>query len=152
MNKGEHFFTKCLPLGRLFFTLRRLPHRMEYAARVGEAGSPCEGGVCVLETVGAVAVLLLAVYGCMEGIRKLVARLVYPPCGEKGVWVLWFRGRAEDAEFTVRCAAAESRGRIPICLVEAEPDDATHAVLERVCRSVRGVELFTPTTFSERFF
>ncbi len=104
------------------------------------------------ETLGTVAVLLLAVYGLMEGIRRLTTRLLYPPCGEGGVCVLWFRGHREDAEFAVRCAAAQCRGRIPICAVETDTDEETHAVLEATCRAVRGAELFTPATFCERFF
>ncbi|MBE6758097.1 MAG: hypothetical protein E7552_06090 [Ruminococcaceae bacterium] len=104
------------------------------------------------ETLGTVAVLLLAVYGLMEGIRQLVARLVYPPCGERGVWVLWVRGHCEDAEFLVRCAAARCRGRMPLCAVEIDTDDDTHRVLEATCRAVRGAKLFTPATFCERFF
>lgn len=104
------------------------------------------------ETLGTVAVLLLAVYGAAEGIWRLVTYLVYPPCGERGVWVLWFRGHCEDAEFLVRCAAAQCRGRIPICAVEMDTDEETHTVLEATCRAVRGVELLTSATFCERFF
>ncbi len=104
------------------------------------------------ETIGTVAVLLLAVYGLMEGIRRLTTLLLYPPCGERGMCVLWFTGHREDAEFTVRCAAARCRGRMPLCAVEMDTDEETHTILERTCRTVRGVELFTPTTFCERFF
>ncbi len=104
------------------------------------------------ETLGTVAVLLLAVYGAMEGIRRLVTFLLYPPCGERGLCVLWFQGHREDAEFTVRCAAARCRGRMPLCAVEVDTDEETHAVLEATCRAVRGAELFTPATFCERFF
>lgn len=106
----------------------------------------------MLETIGTVAVLLLATYGLMEGIRKLTARFLYPPCGERGVCVLWFRGHQEDAEFTVRCAVARCHGSIPVCAVEIDTDEETHAVLEKTCRAVRGVERFTPATFCERFF
>ena len=56
------------------------------------------------QTLGTVAVLLLSVYGLMEGMQRLTARLLYAPCGERGVYVLWLAGHREDAEYAVRCA------------------------------------------------
>ncbi len=102
-----------------------------------------------METVAMVAVLLLAVYGCMEGIRQLAVWLV---CPLRGAWVLCFRGHCEDVEFAVRCAAAKRCGKLAICAVEIDTDEQTHAALETVCSAVQGAELFTPSTFCERFF
>lgn len=103
------------------------------------------------ETVGTVAVLLLALYGCMEGLRRLAERLLHPPC-KRGLLVLPFSGHCEEAEFVLRCAAAHTRGMVPIVAVDAGADAETRRVLEAVAEAVRGIEVVAASTFCERFF
>ncbi len=103
------------------------------------------------DVVGTVIVLLLALYGCMEGLRRLAERLLRLPSG-RGMLVLVFRGHCEDAEFTLRCAAAHGRKDLPVVAVDAGVDNETRAVLDAAAQTVCGVECVTASTFCEQFF
>jgi len=103
------------------------------------------------DVVGTVIVLLLALYGCMEGLRRVVERLLcLPP--DRGVMVLVFRGHCEDAEYTLRAAAMHRRRGLPIVAVDAGADEETRAVLHAAADTVCGVECVTASTFCEQFF
>ena len=100
------------------------------------------------EVLGTVVVLLLALYGCMEGLRRLAERVLTLPA-DRGMLVLVFRGHCEDAEYTLRSAAAR---RLPLVAVDAGADEETRAVLETMANTMCGVEYVTAATFCEQFF
>lgn len=100
------------------------------------------------DLLGTVVVLLLALYGCMEGLRRLTERVLTLPA-DCGMLVLVFRGHCEDAEYTLRSAATR---RLPIVAVDAGVDAETRAVLETVANTVCGVECVTAAAFCEQFF
>ena len=98
--------------------------------------------------LGTVAVLLLALYGCMEGLRRLAERVLTLPA-DRGMIVLVFRGHCEDAEYLLRSAATR---RLPVVAVDAGADEDTRAVLDTTASAVCGVECVTAATFCEQFF
>ncbi len=103
------------------------------------------------DVLGMVVALLLALYGCIEGLHRLCEHLLrLPP--DRGMVVLVFRGHCEDAEFTLRCAAANRRKHLPVVAVDAGADEDTRAVMEAAAETLCGVECVTASTFCERFF
>lgn len=54
------------------------------------------------ETILLIAVLLLALYGCVELIRGVVTRWLAPQSGEAGIWVIPVSGHRSDIEYVVR--------------------------------------------------
>ena len=98
----------------------------------------------VAETVGAVLVLLLAMYGCVQGIRWVVMRLLWP-AKSPGVWVLPLSGHCEEVEYHLRRVAAGRRwNALPggeVYLLDMGADEETAALARRLCGAVRGVQM-----------
>lgn len=102
----------------------------------GEAASE------MAETIGAGVVLLLAVYGCVQGVRWAALRLLRPPRRTGGVWLLPLCGHCEDVEYLVRAAAARRRWNAEeaadVMVVDAGADEETRMLAQRVCDEVSG--------------
>ena len=96
------------------------------------------------ETILLVVVLLLALYGCMELIRRIVLR-VMGPTKSGGVLLLPISGHCGDVEYLVRSATAQSRWSAEltesILLLDAGMDAETRALAEDVCRQCAGVRV-----------
>lgn len=99
--------------------------------------------VAIAETVGAGAVLLLAVYGCVQGVRWAVLRLLSPPRSADSVWLLPLSGHREDVEYLVRTAAARRCWNAgcsgDVCVVDVGADEETRLLARHVCEQVAGV-------------
>lgn len=104
------------------------------------------------ETVGAVILLLLAMYGCVQGVRALVLRLLRPE-DRRGVWLIPLRGCREDAELLVRWGAALCRWGYPsgreTYILNLDADAATCELTRRVCEVTDGVRLIEPEELTE---
>ena len=91
--------------------------------------------------------MLLAVYGCVQGVRALILRLLRSDEG-RGVWLIPLRGHREDAEYLVRWGAALCRWGYPpgrqTCIVNVDADAATCDLARRTCESLDGVRLIGP--------
>jgi hypothetical protein len=104
------------------------------------------------ETAGTVILLLLAIYGCVQGVRSLILRLLRPgTC--RGIWLIPLRGRREDGEYLVRWAAALCRWGSPpgreTYLLDLEGDAAACETVRRTCGEVGGVRLIRPEELTE---
>lgn len=97
------------------------------------------------QTIGAVIVLLLAVYGCAQLVRAVALRLLAPPKGMNGVWVVPLFGHREDVEYLIRSASACRRwnGRFggEICLVDIGMDEETSCLARRLCAEKTEVQV-----------
>ena len=110
-----------------------------------------DGGV-LAESIGAGIVLLLAVYGCVQGVRQAVLRLLRPPKHPAGLWFVPVSGHREDAEYLVRSLSARRRWGgegTEVCLVDVGADRETRAVARRACEEVPGVCWLTPEEAAE---
>lgn len=123
---------------------------VECAAKgVGAVGSSHTERVCdMAETVGACAVLLLALYGGVQAIRGLIARLLKWPRGYACSWVIPLRGHTEQVEYLVRSAHAyrDRNHGVPreIVLLTADTDGETATLAAAAARAVPGVRVCTP--------
>ena len=61
------------------------------------------------ETVMLVLVLLLALYGCMELIRRAAMRIMRPSVPHPGLLVLPLGGHCDDVEYRIRSVVAQTR-------------------------------------------
>ncbi|HIZ19665.1 MAG TPA: hypothetical protein H9674_02270 [Firmicutes bacterium] len=97
------------------------------------------------ETIMLVLVLLLALYGCMELIRRAALRIMRPaePCS--GLLVLPLSGHCADAEYRIRAFAAQSRWMEELAgellILDAGMDEETRLLAERICAEYPGVRL-----------
>lgn len=101
------------------------------------------------ETVLLVAVLLLALYGCVELTRELVTRMMAPRTGESGIWVIPVSGHRADIEYvirsaTVECRWAEKRRIRRVWLLDMGLDAETRRIAEKLCEETDGVGLCRP--------
>lgn len=97
-------------------------------------------------------VLVLALYGCAELIRRVVRAVMSPSRGCEGVWVIPISGHREDVEYIVRAAAAQ-RGRFGgpkgrILLLDAGMDEETRRLAEQACRDVGTVDMIEENKLS----
>lgn len=93
-------------------------------------------------------VLLLSLYGCAEGIRWLVLRILRPPKDTGGVLVIPLSGHRTDVEYIVRSVTACERWggngvHTRVLLLDAGMDAETRRLAERVCEEVGGIGLYT---------
>lgn len=110
------------------------------------------------QTIGAVVVLLLAVYGCAQLVRWVALRLLTPPKGINGIWIVPLFGHREDAEYLIRSASTYRRwnGRFgsEMCLLDIGMDDETARLVRRLCAEKTGVQVLNveelPAFFNER--
>ena len=93
------------------------------------------------ETVLTAAVLLLALFGCAQGVRWLSGRLLRT--GRRNAFVLLpLSGHCEDVEYRVRgCLHTASESRLPLLVVDAGLDEASRTLAEEVCGRLEGVYL-----------
>ena len=97
------------------------------------------------ETIMLVLVLLLALYGCMELIRRAALRIMRPaePCS--GLLVLPLSGHCTDAEYRIRAFAAQSRWMEELAgellILDTGMDEETRLLAERICVEYPGVRL-----------
>ena len=99
------------------------------------------------ESIGAGIVLLLAVYGCVQGVRQAVLHLLRPPKHPGGVWFVPLSGHREDVGYLVRTLSARRRWggeKTEVCLVDTGADGETEALARRTCEEVNGVHWLTP--------
>ena len=86
-------------------------------------------------------VLVLALFGCAELIRRLVLRVMAPSGHEGGILVIPVSGHREDIEYIVRCASVRrgwGRGA----------DGETRRLAEAACAETKGVDLYTAETLA----
>ena len=93
-------------------------------------------------------VLLLALYGCAELIRRLACFVMAPSKGTAGVLVIPVAGHREDIEYILRSAAVREkwccrRGTGSVLLVDMGMDDETRLLAERVCRELGNIDICT---------
>ena len=107
------------------------------------------------ETVMLVLVLLLALYGCMELIRRAAARIMRPPEPRSGILVLPLSGHCDDAEYRIRTAAAQARWAEEIAgtvlILDLGMDEETRLLAERVCAEYPAVRLEKPSGLEKVF-
>ena len=101
------------------------------------------------ETILLIAVLLLALYGCVELIRGVVTRWLAPQSGEAGIWVIPVSGHRSDIEYVVRSAAVECRWTEKrkvrrIWLLDMGLDRETRQLAEKLCEETDRVGLCRP--------
>ena len=60
------------------------------------------------ETIMLILVLLLALYGCMELIRRAAVRIMRPSGPRSGILVLPLSGHCGDVEYQIRAAASQN--------------------------------------------
>ncbi len=94
-------------------------------------------------------VLVLALFGCAELIRRLVLRVMAPSGHDGGILVIPVSGHREDVEYIVRCASVRRNwGRggdsRPILILDAGMDGETRRLAQAACAEVKGVDLYTP--------
>ena len=93
------------------------------------------------ETIGAVIVLLLALYGCASVIWDIL-RLIYKPrARDAGMYVIPISGHREDVEYVIRGAAYHAEGRVLI--VDAGMDDETRELTKQVCARLHTADFYT---------
>ncbi len=90
-------------------------------------------------------VLLLALYGCAELIRRAVLRILAPTKDCAGVLVIPVSGHRDDIEYVIRSAAAQCgwsrrQGRRAL-LLDKGMDEETRRIAEAICREVEVVSL-----------
>lgn len=113
--------------------------------------------VALIQAMGAGVVLLAAVYGCVQGVRWLVLRVLTPTDGESGVWLVPLCGHREDVEYLVRTAAARRcwgvGGDGEVYVVNMGADEETCALAACICRQVHGTRFLDaadlPAAFSD---
>lgn len=98
-------------------------------------------------------VLVLALFGCAELIRRLVLRVMAPSGHEGGILVIPVSGHREDIEYIVRCASVRrgwGRGpdSRPILILDAGMDGETRRLAEAACAETKGVDLYTAETLA----
>lgn len=97
------------------------------------------------ETVMLVLVLLLALYGCMELIRRAAMRIMRPSVPHPGLLVLPLGGHCDDVEYRIRSVVAQTRWteEAPggILLLDTGMDEETRALAERICLEYPAVRL-----------
>ncbi len=107
------------------------------------------------QTIGAGVVLLLAVYGCAEGVRRLVLRLMRPPKGHRCLWLLPLTGAGEEAEYLARSASALRRWQPlsdgEVYIVDGGVDAKAADRARRVCETVPGVQFVGQEEFTAVF-
>lgn len=99
------------------------------------------------ETAGAVILLLLAAWGCVQAVRALTLCLLRPK-ESRGIWLIPLRGHREDGEQLVRWGAALCRwgwpaGRMAYVL-DLGADPSARDVVCKTCEAVEGVRLIEP--------
>ncbi len=110
-----------------------------------------------VQAIGAGIVLLLAVYGCVQGVRWLVLRLLSPPHSADGVWLVPLTGHREDVEYLVRTAAARRCWGVgtdgDVYIVDTGADEDTRVLAQCACREVSGTRFLSasevPAAFCE---
>lgn len=93
-------------------------------------------------------VLLLALYGCAELIRRLACFVMTPTKGTAGILVIPVAGHREDIEYIIRSAAVREkwyyrRGTGPVLLVDMGMDDETRLLAERICKELGNVDIYS---------
>ncbi|MBP3388255.1 MAG: hypothetical protein J6K98_00105 [Clostridia bacterium] len=87
------------------------------------------------------AVLLMALFGCAQGIRWLSGRLLTGG-SRQALLLLPLSGHCEDVEFRVRsCLHTASGLRRPLLVVDTGLDPESRALAEEICRRFEGVWL-----------
>lgn len=97
------------------------------------------------QTIGAVIVLLLAVYGCAQLVRAIALRLLAAPKGINGIWIVPLFGHREDVEYLIRSASTYRRWNghfgSEMCLLDVGMDDETARLVRRLCIEKTGVQV-----------
>lgn len=93
-------------------------------------------------------VLLLALYGCAELIRRLACFVMAPAKGTAGVLVIPVAGHREDIEYIIRSAAVREKWYYrrrpgPVLLVDMGLDEETRLLAERICRELGNVDIYS---------
>ena len=112
---------------------RRVGKRWDSVFRFAEKGRIGMGEYIML-----IIVLLLALYGCAELIRKLVIRIMTPEPDCSGVLVIPVSGHRTDIEYIVRSVVTQNRWeeRLPerrVLLFDAGMDEETRVLAEKIC-------------------
>ncbi len=97
------------------------------------------------ETIMLLLVLLLALYGCMELIRRAAVRIMRPTEPRSGILVLPLSGHCGDVEYQIRAAASQNRwlGETAgaVLILDTGMDEETRALAEKVCADYPAVRL-----------
>ncbi len=102
-------------------------------------------GTYMGETIMLILVLLLALYGCMELIRRAAVRIMRPSGPRSGILVLPLSGHCGDVEYQIRAAASQNSwgGEMTgtVLILDAGMDEETRALAEKVCADYPSVRL-----------
>lgn len=90
-------------------------------------------------------VLLLALYGFVQGIGQLICWIWRPRREIPAILILPISGHCEDVEYTLRCALTRQRWaagitQVRILLMDTGMDEETRALARAVCDRMPGVE------------
>lgn len=107
------------------------------------------------ETIMLTVVLLLALYGCVELIRRIALRVLKPSGRYGGILVLPITGHCSDVEYLIRSATTQSRWSSDmadcILILDAGMDEETRQLAEEICMRYEGVRLDNAEAY-ERIF
>jgi hypothetical protein len=102
------------------------------------------------ETVTAVCMLGLAMYGCVQLIFRLVRLLLLSPRDCGGMWLVPLAGHREDAEYLVRSLAMrrQADGLPAVYVLDAGLDEETRRLVQSACTQCRAVRLIDRAALS----
>ena len=116
------------------------------AARAGCGGMVLpKGGANMAETALTVAVLLMALFGCAQGIRWLVSRCVCSDVPRQAYVVLPLSGHCEDVEWQVRACLCATEARFTVKVIDAGLDDSSRLLAQAVCERLERVQFCNET-------
>ena len=102
-----------------------------------------ERGGNMAETALTVAVLLLALFGCAQGIRWLVGKCMCGDVPTQAYVVLPLSGHCEDVEMQVRACLYATDARLGVLVVDKGLDDGSRLLAQGVCERLDRVQFCT---------
>ncbi|MCI8553669.1 MAG: hypothetical protein HFJ80_01830 [Clostridiales bacterium] len=108
------------------------------------------------ENIMLVVVLLLALYGCAELIRRLVIQVMKPEPDCSGMLVIPVSGHRTDIEYIIRSAVtqsrwAEFRREQRVLLFDAGMDEETRQLAEKVCSETGAAGIYRAAELGSLF-
>lgn len=85
------------------------------------------------EAILTAAVLLLALFGCAQGIRQLMSKCVYGNVPPQAYVILPLSGHREDVEWQVRACLHATENRFDVIVTDVGLDEPSRLLAQAVC-------------------
>ncbi len=102
-----------------------------------------ERGANMAETALTVAVLLLALFGCAQGVRWLVGKCMCGDVPKQAYVVLSLSGHCENVEMQVRACLHVTEARFLVLVTDRGLDESSRALAQEVCKRLERVQFCT---------